>query len=361
MKRSVLVLMAMLVLTVFAVGMVSAEENVTADIDVPTEEIEIDDAVVEDVESDEGADADVNDEPVNLRGPVHVDNTMTLSQIQTTINNAADGSTIYFDNGTYDNVALNLRSNIVFSGYGAKLNGNGANHIFTLPNDMDNFTICGFEFNVNDNTNEYSAIYGSFITNGRIAENTMYGGANGVNINKFYNNTIVEDNVIYNMTNDGISFAHPNANSNINTLGNSYISRNRITNCTYGIFIGGNFRGVISDNNISSSTWGIQSAGKKNGLVSNIVANISGNRIVGVQTGIEFINMTAISLNISSNYIQTLDYFDNYTIDYLNFSNATTDSINLIENVLSGAIKRSFLNMAALNTDWFDGEIKENL
>ena len=118
---------------------------------------------------------------------------------------------------------------------------------------------------------------------------------------------------------------------------------------------------IISNNKILNSTCGIQSVGKKDGFISDIVANISGNNISGVETGIEFINMTAVSLNIVSNTIQTTNYFYGFTIDYENFSNSTSNSINLLLNSLTGAIKRSFLNMVDTNTDYSDGYIWENL
>lgn len=92
MNKYMVIILSMFVLAIFTVGCVSAEENVTADIDVPTEEIAIDDSVVETVESEEVAsDADVNDEPGNLRANIYVNNAMTSSQIQTTINAASAG------------------------------------------------------------------------------------------------------------------------------------------------------------------------------------------------------------------------------------------------------------------------------
>ncbi len=232
MKKKYFIFMAMLVLAIFAVGSVSAEDNVTADIEVPTEDIAIDDVTVDEIDEQEettsDVDVDVNDESGNLRGPVYVNNSMTLSQIQGKITNAAAGSTVYFNPGTYNGITLTLKSNIVYSGYGATLIGTGTNHIFNLPNYMDNFTISGFTLDVNNATGKSSAIYGSFITNGVIANNTMFNGANGVNINKYYDNMTVDNNIIYNMNNDGISFANPVSNSNIASLGKTNITNNRV-------------------------------------------------------------------------------------------------------------------------------------
>ena len=47
-SNKLFLLMAMLVLAVFAVGSVSAAENVTTDIDVQTDDIALDDVSVED-------------------------------------------------------------------------------------------------------------------------------------------------------------------------------------------------------------------------------------------------------------------------------------------------------------------------
>ncbi len=340
----------MLVLAIFAVGSVSAADDIADDIDVQTDDVSIDDvSVEEDSQTDYVNNRDSSD--------VNIYNTMTLTDIQDNIDSASSGSTVIFNPGTYTGIALNLtKDNVVYRGVNATLIGTGSSHVFNLVNNLNNFTISGFEINVNG---RYSAIYGSFIFNGTIKENTLYNGTDGININRFYDNMTVEDNFIHDMYRDGISFAHPNANSiSVNNLGNTYISRNNITNCNYSIFVGGNFRGVISNNKILNSTCGIQSVGKKDGFISDIVANISGNNISGVETGIEFINMTAVSLNITSNNIQTTNYVSGYTVDYgENFSNATSESINFYHNVLVGAIKQSLIDMTYTFDNWFDGYI----
>lgn len=351
-KKYTLIL-AMLVLAIFAVGSVSAADNVTADIDVPTEDIAVDDVSVDEtVEND--------DTTGGTRDTYDVDNTYTSTQINSAITNAATTThQVSFAPGTYNNVALTLASNVNLIGNGAKLVGTGSSHVITLPNNLNNFTISGFEIDVNNNNadDKISAIYGSFITNGNINGNTMYNGTNGININKKYDNMTVEDNIIYDMNNDGISFAHPNQNSNINTLGYTRISGNNITNCTFGIFIGGNFKGEISNNNISVCTHGIQSLGKKDGQISNIIADISGNNIVNVTTGIEFINMTAISLYIFTNVITTNDNSTDYTIAYDNFNNSTESSIWVLSNTLDGLIKQSFINKTFIFLNYEDGTI----
>ena len=116
-SKNFILIMAMLVLAVFAVGSVSAAENVTTDIDVPTEGIAVDDVSVEDVveSNDASSDAEVDDNSGNLRtSPYYVNNSMALSEIQTIIDDAESGSTIYFTEGQYNQTTLTLKS-IVFN------------------------------------------------------------------------------------------------------------------------------------------------------------------------------------------------------------------------------------------------------
>ena len=348
MKKQYLIFMAMLVLAIFAVGSVSAEDNVTTDIDVPVDDIVVDEVSTDDAVEQEDASSDAN-KIVNTRYNANVAAGSSSSVIDAAITtvNSNGGGNVYFTQGDYYNISITMKSNVNLIGNGARLIGTGSSHVINLPNNLNNFTISGFIIDVNNNnaSDKISAIYGSFITNGNINGNTMYNGTNGININKKYDNMTVEDNIIYDMKNDGISFAHPNTNSNINTLGNTYITGNTIYNCKYGIFIGGNFKGVISDNNISNCTWGIQFAGKKDGQISNIIANITGNNITNVTTGIEFINMTVISLNIDSNIITTISN-ETFAITSSNyFAKATGGELNITDNDVYGIIKQSIIDM----------------
>lgn len=362
MKNKLFLFMAMLVVAIVAVGSVSATEDIVTDIDAQTDDITVEDvSVEEDIENDEI----LVDENIVTTADYSV--TISAGSNSSYINSKIDevstngGGNVYFESGDYSDIAITLKSNVNLIGNGAVFTGTGSSHVITLANNLNGFTISGLTINVNNAAGGYSAIYGSLISNGVIYNNTLYNGANGININKKYYNITVEDNVIYNMNNDGVSLAHPNANSNINDPEYSIISGNNINNCAYGIFIGGNFKGAISNNRISDSTWGIQSAGKANGQISSIIATISGNTISGVQTGIEFINMTAISLNITSNTISTNNFFNNYTINYGDtFSNATNESIRVSNNSLTGSIKQSLINMACVFSNYFDGNIKYN-
>ena len=333
----------MLVVAIVAVGSVSAAENVTTDIDVPTEEIEIDDSVVEEFEiEDITEDADVDDNSGNIRSSdIHVNNGMTLDQIQGNISNAADGSTIYFDSGIYNNISLTLnKSNVIYSGYGATLNGNGADHVLILQDNLSNFTIQGFKINVNNNGS--SAIRGSFIYNGNILNNELSNGENGINIFKSYDNITVEDNTIRNMTQDGISFANPITFSNITDLGRTHIIHNGIYDSGYGIFIGGNFNGEIDNNDIQRCTSGIEFLGKPDGSIGNINATISRNYIYDVYYGINMTNMTIHYLNIDTNWIFG-HTANNLVINYLNLDFAGDYVLDVIDNSFYGSIYQSFV------------------
>lgn len=364
-SKKISVIMALLVLAIFAVGSVSAADDIATDSDVPADDISVDDVSadltdeLEETTSD--VDADVADETENLRTTsYHVNNSMSLSTIQTVINNADDGSTIYFDAGTYTGVTLTLnKSNVFYSGYGATLIGTGTNHIFNLPNNLNNFTIAGFTLDINNETGKSSAIYGSFITNGVIANNTMYDGANGININKYYDNMTVENNIIYNMNNDGISFANPIVNSNITTLGRTYISGNNIQYCTYGIFIGGNFKGEITANYIAYGDYGIQFTGKPNGQMGNINATIYDNTIMRSVSGIDIVNMTIHYLKIDFNTIRLLNPSQNnvYTMSYNGNSSTVVGDFIVTRNTLFGHIKQSFINSTTEFDNYRDGTI----
>ncbi len=344
-NRKFTLLLAMLVLAIFAVGSVSAADNVTDDIVVPTEDIAVDDVSVEDVDEND----DANDIG-GTRDAYDVDNTYTSTQINSVISSAATTThQVSFAPGTYSNVALTLASNVNLIGNGAKLVGTGSSHVITLPNNLNNFTISGFEIDINNATGKSSAIYGSFITNGVIANNIMYNGANGVNINKYYDNMTVENNIIYDMNNDGISFANPISNSNIGTLGHTYISGNNIQYCAYGIFVGGNFKGNITSNYIGSCDYGVQILGKPNGQMGNINATIYDNTIEDVDLGIDIVNMTIYYLKIDKNDIYTMDDDNDFTILYNGNNSTILGYFGITRNIFYGLIYKSLTTMTDFN------------
>ncbi|MBQ2653941.1 MAG: hypothetical protein IJF83_10315 [Methanobrevibacter sp.] len=301
--------MAMLVLVIFAVGSVSAEDNVTTDIDVPTEDIAIDDVPVGDVDEGNDASSDAN-KIVNTRYNSYITTGSSSSVIDAAITtvNSNGGGNVYFTQGDYYNISINMKSNVNLIGNGARLIGTGSSHVINLPNNLNNFTISGFIIDVNNATGKSSAIYGSFITNGVIANNTMFNGANGVNINKYYDNMTVDNNIIYNMNNDGISFANPVSNSNIASLGKTNITNNNISSCTYGIFIGGNFKGNIANNTIHCCTYGMEFAGKPKPGAGNgtLIATLFNNTISCCDYGINMFHPGVQYLNMSYvNFVST--------------------------------------------------------
>ena len=361
MKKKYFIFMAMLVLAIFAVGSVSAEDNVTTDIDVPVDDIVVDEVSTDDVVENGDASSDAN-KIVNTRYNTNVtagSSSSTIDAAITTVN-ANGGGNVYFEYGNYTNICINMKSNVNLIGNGARLVGDGVNTVIKVDN-CKNFTITGFVIDGNHNSDHnITIIRGSSVTNGNINNNTLYNAYSGINIFRSYANMTIENNIVRNMIYDGISLAHPNSNNNINNNGYSSISGNNVTNCTYAIFSGGNFKGEISNNNIVNSTWGIQFVGKKEGAISNIIANITGNTMVNVTTGIEFINMTVISLNINYNNITTVSN-TTYTIDYgTNFSVAANGEFYMYYNRLCGAIKQSLLDLCTDYYNYCDGDVDLN-
>ena len=356
MNKNLLIIISMFILAIFAVGCVSAEENVTADIDVPTDDIIVDDVTVE-----EEVENDVIEEMGN-RDTYDVYDTYTSAQINTVINNAATTThQVSFAPGTYNNTVLTLKSNVNLIGNGAKLVGTGTNHVITVT-DCNNFTISGFEIDANylSPANNISAIRGSNVENGVITNNVIYNAFNAVNIFKHYDNMTVSDNTIHDTVQDAISFANPitNVKNNINTLGYTYISGNTIYDAGFGIFIGGNFKGTIYDNGITNSTYGIQFKGKPDGSVGNIVAYVAYNNIGYVDVGIDMVNTTIVDLTIESNTILTNNPANDYTIyNGPNVSKATGGYLEFTDNYLDGCINHSLVSIADIFANIQDGTI----
>ena len=342
--------MAMLVLAVFAVGSVSAAENVTTDIDVPTEGIAVDDVSVEDVveSNDASSDAEVDDNSGNLRtSPYYVNNSMALSEIQTIIDDAESGSTIYFTEGQYNQTTLTLKSNLNVIGLNAVLVGDGVNNVISLPDNCTNIVISGFAMDANYTSSDHniSAIRGSFITNAQITNNIIYNGYNGINLNKYCANIQVTDNSIYNMINDGVSFANPITFSTISSVGYSYISRNNISNCGYGIFIGGNFKGEITNDKISNCTYGIEFAGKPkagNGTLSVTLYNSS---ISSCDYGINMIHPNVDYLYLDLMVFDDIEDHDIYT----NYQLGTYNYIGVFNSIFDMGVTQAFFNAVGSN------------
>ena len=143
MKKQYFIFMAMLVLAIFAVGSVSAEDNVTADIDVPVDDIVVDEVSTDDAVEQEDASSDAN-KIVNTRYNANVAAGSSSSVIDAAITtvNSNGGGNVYFTQGDYYNISINMKSNVNLIGNGARLIGTGSSHVINLPNNLNNFTQC---------------------------------------------------------------------------------------------------------------------------------------------------------------------------------------------------------------------------
>ena len=343
--------MVMLVLAIVAVGSVSATEDVSADVIDDS----VDDAVVDEIATDDAQTDDADEISDDVVTPTRSSYTVNSNMNSSEINDAIDyvssngGGTVTFATGTYNNMALTLKNNTALvAEENVFLLGNGVNHVIEVQN-VENFTITGFSIDVNyvsGSNYNVTGIHGSFATNGLIYGNTIYDGFDGININKKYDNLTIENNEIYAMTRDGVSLANPQNNDNYNTIIGANIINNRIRTSNFGIFIGGTFKGNISNNNIRYSHCGIQFLGKPYNNTGHLITNISGNSIVSVTTGIQLFNPDVIYLNVTSNEIETYNYYSGYTIQTNgNFSKSTNGFIGFYANDLYGCIKQSFINI----------------
>lgn len=304
-SNKLLIIMAMLVVAIFAVGCVSAEENVTVDMDVPTEEAVVDDTVVEDVESEDAtADKDVADEVEDLRSaPQTIPVNSNSSTIQEIIKN---GGSFIFESGEYYNPIFNitLNNNTILDGNGVNLTGNGINDIF-LINNCNNITIKNFNLNI---YNAKHGIYGANVTNSVFDNLEIYNAKDGININEFQDKLTITNNYIHDVTRDGISIVNHRVytDDELNTLNSTIVSNNRIEGAEIGIFVGGNFKGNIQNNIINNPQNGIEFNGKPIGVLKEIIGNITNNAISNGVAGIVFINETIYDLTIDSNNLTSM-------------------------------------------------------
>lgn len=338
--------MALLVLAIFAVGSVSAADDIATDSDVPVDDIVVDEVSTDDAVEQEDASSDAN-KIVNTRYNENVAVGSSSSAIDAKINTVYNngGGNVYFTQGDYYNISINMKSNVNLIGNGARLIGTGSSHVINLPNNLNNFTISGFEIDVNNATGKSSAIYGSFITNGVIANNTMYNGANGVNINKYYDNMTVENNIIYDMNNDGISFANPSTNSDIATLGKTYITNNTIYSCQWGIFAGGNFKGEIANNRISNCTYGMEFAGKPKANNGVLNATLFNNTISCCDYGINMFHPNVLYLYLDFMVFDDICEYDIYT----NSAFGTYTYIGVYNSIFDAGVTQAFFNAVGSN------------
>lgn len=308
-------IIAMLVLAVFAVGAVSAAE----DIAVEDNTIEsADDIVVEDVAADamdesasdveEDITADVNEESRTVPAISYTQYAINTSSDFTDINaKIANGTyTNYefvFDNTTdYNNFAMVTGNNNKFTGNGATIIGSTDN-LFTVAG-SSNIIITGFNMQV---ATGKAAVYGANVFNADITNNNISGGKDGINIMQTYDDITISGNTITGFTRDGISLVdHRNltetqwSNRDNSIISNNIIEGISIANTEVGMFIGGNFKGEISDNKISKVAEGVEFTGKKDKTNGRLSADFDNNTISNVTYGLYMNNHNVMYFNITN-------------------------------------------------------------
>lgn len=329
--------MAMLVLAVFAVGSVSAAENVTTDIDVQTEDIALDDVSVED---DDEQDNELDE--IQSVTPQQVNNN---TNIQNIIDGSTDSIILNFTEGNYNNFALDLsgHSNIELWGNGATLNGAASQDIFTVTN-TNNIVIKDFIINVGSNA---AAIYGHHVTDSVYTNNNITGGKDGINIFQVHENLTITNNNISGFTRDGISLVNfltmDNATWNdfvaSNVSGNKISSNRNLSGDQYGMFFGGNFKGVICNNDISDVDYGIEFAGKKTATNGRLNVTICNTNITDVSYGIHLNHPSVEYFKLCHMYIDS-DIWDILTGD--NF--VKTGYMYVYNSTFEGNIDADFYN-----------------
>lgn len=304
------IILAMLVLAIFAVGSVSASENVTADIDVPTEEVVIDEVDVDDDSVDDAVESEKVVEPTRLTTTYNINNSYSSSDIDNLIDTGSSSNKVIinFATQTYNNIALDLTGNVNVElwGNGATLNGDGTHDIFTVTN-SHNIVIKDFIINVDSGA---AAIYGHHVYDSVYTNNTITGGKDGINIFQIHENLTITDNTISGFTRDGISLVNFDT-MNDTTWANfvaSNVSGNKITGGQYGMFFGGNFKGVISDNVITGSDVGVEFAGKKAATNGRLCVDFDNNTIVDVGNAINIFHPRVECFNITHCNISAEDY-----------------------------------------------------
>lgn len=347
MRLNYKIVIAMLVLAIFAVGSVSAAEVVADDvIDDSVDDVVIDDVPLSDSVQDE--DDTIYDEIQTTRG-YDVNDSMDSDTINRYINTTSTGSgVVNFTPGTYKSMALVLKDNVALYGNGATIYGNGTDNVFTITG-KSNFTITGF--NIIVNSTQKAAIYGSNVFNVAITDNTITGGKDGINIFKTYENVTITGNTISGVTRDAISLVNHKtfSDSEWSNWPSSVVSNNNITGGQYAMFFGGNFKGTISGNTITNSDYGMQFAGKKNETNGKLHANIYGNTMTGVQTGIDMNHPSVVYLDIYLNNIVTANPTVNYAISCNSyFINGTHSQMYVFLNNLNGLVKQSFISKCTL-------------
>lgn len=342
-NKKVTLMLALLVIAVFAIGSVSASDDIATDSDVPTDDITVDDVSV-----DGTGESGKVVEPT--RGPRYVNNSMTNLQINQQISGASSDTNgnhvVNFANQTYTGASFTLQNDVILDGHGATLIGDGTNDIF-LVTGKSNFTIKNFIINVNNNVSGHG-IYGHHVYNSTITNNTIFNCSDAINIYQIHENLTITDNTIYDFTGDGISLVnfqnYMNDDDGFAAFVGSTISGNNITGGEYGMFFGGNFKGTITGNNITGSTYGMQFKGKKSASNGRLDAVISDNILCGVTVGIDMNNPCVDFLDISYNIICTVNNTGFVIANNTNFAKSTYGLIFVEYNTFYGLVRNSFVN-----------------
>lgn len=349
-NRKLTLLLAMLVLAIFAVGAVSAEDNVT-DIDVPTEDAAIDEVVVDDDSAGE------TDE-IETRSPItyhqyYINTSSDFDDINENIRNGTYTNYEFIFNstgGSYNNFAMVTGNNNKFTGNGATIIGSTDN-LFTVAG-SNNIVITGFNMNV---ATGKAAIYGANVFNAEITNNNISGGKDGINIMQTYDNVTIDNNRITGVTRDAISLVDHRTlgGTNCSFKGVTIISNNVITGIAnygteYGMFFGGNFKGNITGNVITGTVTGIEFAGKKLASNGKLCANLHNNNITDIGYGINMYHPNVIYLNITNCNIG----INSENIDAAIATNGNfncTGYIGVFNSNFSGSISADFVNATGNN------------
>ncbi|MDO5815534.1 MAG: hypothetical protein Q4Q18_07835, partial [Methanobrevibacter sp.] len=299
-KNKVLIL-AMLIVAIVAVGSVSAADDVAVDIDEPADDIAVDEIAIEDDSVDE------TDEIVETeQTTVSYDVDENTPSIQAVINTEETNSHIVSFKPIQYNLtnALTIHGNVTLYGNGATLVGSG-NNIFDIAG-ASNFTITGFNIITNSTK---AAFYGANVEDATICYNNITGGKDGINIMQTYKNINITGNRIDGVTRDAISLVdHETDGANgfdFSTWDSSIVANNIITGAAsygteYGMFFGGNFKGNITGNVITGVATGIEFAGKKAVTNGKLCVKFNDNNITGVKNGVNMYHPNVICFNVTN-------------------------------------------------------------
>ncbi len=285
-------------------------------------------------------------------GPVsaanwNVNANMNNSVIQGYIDGAAAGDTINFtiNNGTTytgdTGISLKVtKDNLTLLGNEVTLVGGGTS-IFDITN-RTGITIRDFFININSTGGD--GITGSNVANSTIENNVITNGDDGINIFRGYNGLKIIGNTITNMTTgrDGISLVNHNnlTEEAFEALNDTLIEGNIIDDVQYGIFLGGNFKGLIKGNDVTGTIVGLNITGKPTANNGKLDAVIYDNYI----TGIAMECPQVYYLDILDNVIANLPGTNNSILTNGNFSKVSGGYIFVTDNDLVSSVSQAFID-----------------